>query len=42
LVQQVLKEKYLNGVTFSGGDPFQQPEAFAQLAISLKKHDINI
>jgi anaerobic ribonucleoside-triphosphate reductase activating protein len=38
----VLKEKYLSGVTFSGGDPFQQPKPFAELALKLKKHNINI
>jgi anaerobic ribonucleoside-triphosphate reductase activating protein len=42
LVKQVVKEKYLTGVTFSGGDPFQQAEAFAALAIQLKQHNINI
>ncbi|MDR0675313.1 MAG: anaerobic ribonucleoside-triphosphate reductase activating protein [Mycoplasmataceae bacterium] len=42
LVEQVVKEKYLTGVTFSGGDPFQQAEAFAKLAILLKQQRINI
>jgi pyruvate-formate lyase-activating enzyme len=37
-----VKEKYLTGVTFSGGDPFQQAEAFAKLAILLKQQRINI
>ncbi|MDR1991434.1 MAG: anaerobic ribonucleoside-triphosphate reductase activating protein [Mycoplasmataceae bacterium] len=42
LVKQVVKEQYLTGVTFSGGDPFQQAEAFAKLAKQLKQHHINI
>ncbi|MDR3329915.1 MAG: anaerobic ribonucleoside-triphosphate reductase activating protein [Mycoplasmataceae bacterium] len=42
LVQQVLAEGYLNGVTLSGGDPFQQSEAFAILSTKLKQHKINI
>ena len=42
LVNQVKKEKYLSGVTFSGGDPFQQAAAFAKLAILLKQHHVNI
>ena len=42
LVQQVLDEPFLDGVTFSGGDPFQQPDKFAYLAKKLKEKDINI
>lgn len=42
LVNQVVKEKYLSGVTFSGGDPFQQAEAFATMAFLIKQHHINI
>ena len=33
---------YISGVTFSGGDPFDQPEPFAYLAKALKKNKINI
>lgn len=42
LVQQVLDEPFLDGVTFSGGDPFQQPDKFAYLAKKLKEKNINI
>jgi len=42
LIAQTAEETYLAGVTFSGGDPFDQPEPFAYLAIGLKKHNINI
>jgi pyruvate-formate lyase-activating enzyme len=42
LVKQVVDEGYLHGVTFSGGDPFQQPEAFAILATKLKAHHISV
>jgi anaerobic ribonucleoside-triphosphate reductase activating protein len=42
LANQVIKEKYLNGVTFSGGDPFQQAEVFAALAELLKQNHIHI
>lgn len=42
LIAQTADESYLAGVTFSGGDPFDQPEPFAYLAKGLKKHNINI
>ncbi|MDR2369508.1 MAG: anaerobic ribonucleoside-triphosphate reductase activating protein [Mycoplasmataceae bacterium] len=42
LVNQITKETYLTGVTFSGGEPFQQAKAFAKLAVLLKKQHINI
>ena len=42
LVKQVKDEYYLDGVTFSGGDPFQQADKFAILAKELKKMNINI
>ena len=42
LVNSVLDTPYLKGVTFSGGDPFYQAKAFAEFAIKLKKHNINI
>ena len=32
----------LDGVTFSGGEPFCQPEAFCNLAAELKKRNLNI
>ena len=33
---------YLDGVTFSGGDPFEQPEAFAELAKAIHAMGVNI
>lgn len=41
-VAKTVDASYLAGVTFSGGDPFDQPEPFAYLAKELKKHKINI
>ncbi|MBR5516949.1 MAG: anaerobic ribonucleoside-triphosphate reductase activating protein [Firmicutes bacterium] len=32
----------LDGVTFSGGEPFCQPEAFYQLGLELKKRNLNL
>ncbi len=32
----------LDGVTFSGGEPFCQPEPFEQLATEIKKRNLNI
>ncbi len=42
LIKETLEESYLAGVTFSGGDPFDQPEPFAYLARAFKKANINI
>ncbi|AIV03439.1 anaerobic ribonucleoside-triphosphate reductase activating protein [Candidatus Malacoplasma girerdii] len=42
LISQVKNETFLDGVTFSGGDPFQQPEAFAYLGKEIHKLGINI
>ena len=42
LIKQCADRTYLAGVTFSGGDPFDQPEAFAYIAQGLKKYNINI
>lgn len=42
LIKEVSKEKYLDGVTLSGGDPFQQVKPFAVFAEKLKKKKINI
>ncbi|MGM9972513.1 MAG: anaerobic ribonucleoside-triphosphate reductase activating protein [Clostridiaceae bacterium] len=42
LVKDVKDNPLLKGVTFSGGDPFQQAEAFAYLAQELKKLGLNI
>lgn len=42
LVQKVRDEPFLDGVTFSGGDPFQQADKFAYLAKKLHEANINI
>ena len=42
LVAQVKDEYFLDGVTFSGGDPFEQADKFVILAKKLKENKINI
>ena len=42
LVQDTLRESYLSGVTFTGGDPFEQPEPFGYMAEQFHKHGVNI
>ena len=42
IVSEVLKNPMLQGVTFSGGEPFCQAEAFAALAKRLKEVNENI
>ena len=42
LVKETLRESYLNGVTFTGGDPFQQPGPFAYMAEQFHKNGVNI
>ena len=42
LVQKVKDEPFLDGATFSGGDPFQQADKFAYLAKKLHEANINI
>ena len=42
IIKQCINRTYLAGVTFSGGDPFDQPQPFAYIAKQLKKHHINI
>ena len=32
VIREILQTKYLDGLTFSGGDPMYQPEGFAELA----------
>ena len=40
--KKVKDEPFLDGVTFSGGDPFQQADKFAYLAKKLHEANINI
>lgn len=42
LIEDVLKNKFLDGVTFSGGEPFLQSKQCAYLAKALKAHNLNI
>lgn len=42
IIKEIISDPLLDGVTFSGGDPFQQAHAFAYIAKELKFHNINI
>ena len=42
LIKDILNSKYIDGVTFSGGEPFLQSEAFLTIAKALKQHNIHI
>ncbi|MDP4090948.1 MAG: 4Fe-4S cluster-binding domain-containing protein, partial [Bacillota bacterium] len=42
LVEDILKNPMLKGVTFSGGDPLEQADKFAYIAGKLKKHGLSI
>ncbi len=42
IILDILSTKFLDGVTFSGGDPLFQAEACAEIAERLKKEGINI
>ena len=42
LLEEIDKNKLLAGVTFSGGEPFCQPEAFAELGRRVKERGLNI
>ena len=42
IVAAVDANPLLDGVTFSGGEPFCQPEAFCTLAEELKKRNLNL
>ena len=42
LIKDVLDNPMLRGVTFSGGDPFEQAEQFAYMAERFKKNNLNI
>lgn len=39
IIESINKDKFIDGVTFSGGDPFEQPLEFAEIA---KNININI
>ena len=42
LIEDILKNPMLKGVTFSGGDPFEQADKFQYIAKRLKKAGLNI
>jgi len=42
LLIDLSKETYLDGVTFSGGDPFEQSDKFAYMSEKIKKMGFNI
>lgn len=42
IVAAIDENPLLDGVTFSGGEPMCQPEAFLNLAKEIKKRDLNI
>ncbi|MCX7903177.1 MAG: anaerobic ribonucleoside-triphosphate reductase activating protein [Caloramator sp.] len=42
IYEDILKRRFIDGVTFTGGDPFFQAEAFAYLAEMLKKENYHI
>lgn len=42
LFSQICENPLLNGVTFSGGEPFLQPKPLADLAVKLHERGLNI
>ncbi len=42
IIDAVDANPLLDGVTFSGGEPFCQPEAFYKLGVELKKRNLNL
>ena len=42
LIEDVINNPFLKGVTFSGGDPFERAEEFAYMAEAFKKHNLNV
>lgn len=42
LIEDVLKNKMIKGVTFSGGDPIEQADKFAYMAKAFKNAKLNI
>ncbi len=42
LLEDVRKNPMLKGITFSGGDPFEQASEFAYMAIKIKEIGLNI
>lgn len=42
IVEDIVRNKNIDGVTFSGGDPFFQPEEFCYISKKLKEKGINV
>ena len=42
LIEDIKQSKYIDGVTFSGGEPFLQADAFIHIAEKLKEANISI
>ena len=42
LLEEIKKNPLLSGVTFSGGEPFCQPEALSKLGAQVKKLGLNV
>lgn len=42
LLEKLSLETYLDGVTFSGGDPFQQADKFSYMAVKIRQMGFNI
>ncbi|MBE6062540.1 MAG: anaerobic ribonucleoside-triphosphate reductase activating protein [Clostridium butyricum] len=42
LIKDVIENPILRGVTFSGGDPWEQADKFAYMAEEFKKHKLNV
>lgn len=42
VVEEILQTRYLDGVTFSGGDPLMQPEAVMEIAREIRKKGLSI
>jgi len=42
LIADIKQSKYIDGATFSGGEPFLQPDAFIHIAEKLREENISI
>lgn len=42
IIEEIKQSKYIDGVTFSGGEPFLQADAFIHIAERLKEANISI
>lgn len=42
LVEDIMKNPLIKGVTFSGGDPFEQADKFAYIAEKVRKAGLNV